>query len=330
MKWNANRIESRRGWAADGNGRVHRPEEISMPPSKEAICAVIVTYHPDGGVFSRTERVARQVGQVVIVDNGSPDSSVSYLRRLSEKLQAHLILNCRNQGIASALNQGVRWAAEQGYSWALTLDQDSLVAHHMVDSLAEVYRASRFQAELAIIGSNFRSSGNGEPFYDFAGMSSTLGKEVKIVATSGSLVSVQTFLLIGGFRDEFFIDCVDLEYCLRARAHGFRVMIACRPLMEHSIGCLSEHRLPWKKTGTSNHTSWRHYFMARNTMILTREYIREEPGWVLATLWSRTKSILLMCLFEKNRVRKIGYSLLGGLDGVRGKTNRFRGSAPGN
>src|SRR5258708_4423103 len=141
MKMNENRIEARRRRTGDGNGSVHRPEEIFTPPSKEAICAVIVTYHPDGGLFSRTERVARQVGQVVVVDNGSPDWSVGYLQRLREKLQAHLILNCRNQGVACALNQGVRWAAEQGYRWVLTLDQDSLVAHHMVDSLVKAFRS---------------------------------------------------------------------------------------------------------------------------------------------------------------------------------------------
>ena len=141
--------------------------------------------------------------------------------------------------------------------------------------------------------------------------------------TSGSLLSLPAYKVIGAFREEFFIDCVDLEYCLRARAHGFRVIMACKPLMEHSIGCLSEHRLPWKKTGTSNHAAFRQYFMTRNILIVVREYMRKEPGWVLATLWSRAKSILLVCLFEKKRFHKIGYFLLGGLDGIRRKTNRF-------
>jgi len=283
----------------------------------------MVTFHPDSGLFARVERVAKQVSQVVIIDNGSATSCVGDLRKLADHLGLHLILNPSNEGIARALNQGTRWAAAQGYSWVLTLDQDTILAPDMVDSLIEVYRVTPSQAELAVIGSNFRSSVNGRPFNNFAEMNGSSGKEVKTVITSGSLVSLPAFQIIGGFRDEFFIDCVDLEYCLRARSQGFRVMIACRPLMEHSIGRLSEHRLPWKMTGTSNHPPFRQYFMTRNTMILAQEYILKEPRWVLETLWSRTKSVLLMCLFEKERIRKIGYSLLGGLDGIRRKTNRF-------
>jgi len=326
MKWNVSVIEARRRRAGSGNGRVHRPEEIVTPPSKEAICAVIVTYHPDGGLFSRTERVARQVGQVVVVDNGSPDSFVSYLRRLSEKLQAHLILNCRNQGVACALNQGVRWAAEQGYSWVLTLDQDSLVAPHMVDSLVKGFRYHASPEKLAVMGVNYSNSSNGNSFMGSEEQTGSPWKEVKTAITSGSLISVRAFHAIGGFRDEFFIDCVDLEYCLRARAHGYVVTLACESLMEHSIGKMSEHRLLWKKTGTSNHLPFRHYFMARNTLALAREYFWKEPAWVLATLWDHTKSIVLMCVFEEARLPKIRHFALGCLDGVRGKFDRLTGT----
>src|SRR5260370_5972902 len=276
MKWNVSVIEARRRRAGSGNGRVHRPEEIVTPPSKEAICAVIVTYHPDGGLFSRTERVARQVGQVVVVDNGSPDSSVSYLRRLYEKLQAHLILNCRNQGVACALNQGVRWAAEQGYSWVLTLDQDSLVAHQMVDSMVKAFRSHASPEKLAVIAVNYSNSSNGRALLEPAEETDSPWKEVKTAITSGSLLSVRAFHAIGGFRDEFFIDCVDLEYCLHARAHVFLVILACTILMKHSIWRMSKHRFLWKETGTSNHLPFRHYFMARNTLTLSREYVWKE------------------------------------------------------
>ncbi len=305
------------------------PDEVLMPLTPAVVCAVVVTFNPDSDLSSQIERVIKQVHQVVIVDNGSKESCLSLLRQIAGKPGVHLILNPVNEGIARGLNQGATWASGKGYGWVLTLDQDTIVAEDIMKSFAEVYRTSSSDAELAVIGSNFINSRNGRPFYDFTDPGGSLGKEVKTVITSGSLVSLRVFHLIGGFREEFFIDGVDLEYCLRARTHGFRVMIVCRPLMVHSIGHLSEHRLWWKKTGTTNHSPWRYYFMARNTMILAREYARREPGWVLSTLWSRTKSLLLMTLFEKECIRKIGYSVLGGFDGARGKTNRLSGFAVG-
>jgi rhamnosyltransferase len=295
---------------------------VLVAPQKENTCAVVVTFQADSAFPERLDRVVGQVGTVVIVDNGSGEPCVRQLRTLTGRPGVHLILNHENEGIAHALNQGSRWAAARGYCWVLTLDQDTIVAPNMMESLAEIYRASPFQAELAVIGSNFTNRENSRPFYDSGGVRD-MGEEVKTVITSGSLVSLQAFEIIGPYRDEFFIDFVDLEYCLRARDNGFHIIRSRQPLMEHSIGRLSEHRLPWKRTGTSNHLPWRQYFMMRNLLIMAREYACKEPGWVLATLWSRMKSILLMCLFEKDRIRKIGYSVLGGLDGLRGKTSRL-------
>jgi rhamnosyltransferase len=193
----------------------------------------------------------------------------------------------------------------------------------MVDSLTAAYHAFPNQSSLAVVGANYTSSVNGKPAAENHEGNSPWGEEVKTVITSGSLVSLLAFHEIGGFRDEFFVDCVDLEYCLRARSHGFHIVMTSKPLMQHSIGNLTEHRLPWQRTGASNHSAWRQYFMARNTLILAREYLRSEPQWVLATLWSRMKSLVLICFFEKERLTKLTYSLHGALDGIRGKTDRF-------
>jgi rhamnosyltransferase len=297
-------------------------------PSRETICAVIVTLNPDADLSARAEKVKSQVARIVLVDNGSTDSRVERLRQLAETMNAHLILNYRNEGVARALNQGAQWAEQQEYRWILTLDQDTAADPDMVDSLTAAYHEFPNQSGLAVVGSNHTSSVNGKPLVAYDDRNNKWGKEVKTVITSGSLVSLRAFHEIGGFRDEFFVDCVDLEYCLRARSHGFHIVMSSKPLMQHSIGKLTEHRLPWRATGASNHSPWRQYFMARNTLILAREYLASEPQWVLKTLWSRMKSLFLICLFEKERLNKLTYSLQGALDGIRRKTDRLIGSPP--
>src|SRR5260370_19924980 len=78
---------------------------LRMLPAREAVCAVIVTFHPGSGLFTYVERVAKQVSQVVILDNGSTASCVGDLRQLADRLRLHLILNSYNEAIASAMNQ---------------------------------------------------------------------------------------------------------------------------------------------------------------------------------------------------------------------------------
>jgi rhamnosyltransferase len=292
-------------------------------PTREEICAVVVTRDPDAGLFSRMEKIRTQVDRAVLVDNGSEDLCVSRLRELATSLRVHLIVNGTNQGVARGLNQGARYAKEQHYRWILALDQDTSVAADMVDSLIAVYHQLPDKTRLAVIGSNYTNSVNGQLAAANPDDSHSRGKEVKAVITSGSLISLNALYEVGGFRDEFFVDCVDSEYCLRARSKGFRIALSSRPLMQHRIGNLTEHHLPWKMTGTTNHPPQRQYFMARNTTILACEYLGREPRWVLSTLWSRMKSLLLVCLFEKERIQKLRHALMGTLDGIRKKTNRF-------
>ena len=294
-------------------------ETTPVPPVTAAICAVMVTYHPDVHLFRRVEKVTQQVARMVIVDNGSARSCTKQLSIIADKLPVHLILNASNEGIARALNTAARWAASQGYQWVLTLDQDTAVASDMIDSLVEVFRRYPSPERLAVIGSNYRHKVNGRvPSNDVTGSNGFPGKEMKTVLTSGSLVSLDAFQAIGGFRDDFFIDCVDHEYCLRARAHGFHVVITSKPIMEHGIGRLTEHRLLWKKVGTSNHSPARQYFMARNTLLLARDYFDKEPGWVLGYLWAWAKSIVVMLLFEQKRAVKLRNIVRGCIDGVLG------------
>jgi len=259
---------------------------------------------------------------VVVVDNNSGSADLRALGQLPLELGIHLIFNNENLGIGTALNQGVQWAQRQGYTWVLTLDQDSVVASDMISTLVSVHGEFPERQKLAIIGSNYKDPNSDRMFLDLCRNSEPRWREVKTVITSGSLLSLAAYSTIGSFREEFFMDCIDLEYCLRARSRGFKIVLACRPLMQHTIGATSMHRLPWKSTGTSNHSPVRRYYMTRNHIALVREYLRSEPKWALATLYSRLKSTILMCLFEGNRFRKLSYTAIGVLDGLLSNFHR--------
>lgn len=283
---------------------------------KESILAIVVTYHPDRSFAERFERLAGQVGAVLIVDNNSGVEAVSMLREIASSPKVRLVLNSENRGIAAALNQGVWWAREKGYEWAVLLDQDTVPSENMLDTLSSVYEQFASKETIAIIGSNSRDSNSGGLLFPIDRDGSRSWQEVKNVITSGSLVSLTAYSTIGPFREEFFIDCVDWEYCLRARALGFRIILASEPLMKHAIGATSMHKLLWKITETSNHVPKRRYYMTRNHLVLAREYLLIEPAWVFSSLYTRLKSMVRMCLFEEDRLSKLKYVAMGVVDGL--------------
>jgi rhamnosyltransferase len=285
-------------------------------PEKSRICSIIITFNPDADFNDRVSRIARQVDKTIIIDNASNKSAVKMLKDMISSLKVDLLFNSSNLGIATALNQGMNRAKEQGYNWALTFDQDTIVEDYLVEALQQTYRDIEQKDTIAIIGSNYIEVNypNGKNY--LLSQKNISWTETKTVITSGSLISITAFNNIGLFRDDLFIDLVDIEYCLRARSKGFKIYLSRRQLMQHTIGSISIHKLPWKTTGTTNHSALRRYFMIRNYIVVARQYLFSEPVWVITTLYQRIKSVMLMMFFETNRLTKLKFIILGMIDGL--------------
>src|SRR6202789_4157432 len=239
--------------------------------SGQDVCAIAVAYHPDEKFPMRVERILREVGALVIVDNGSDDAELRMLRDLATNSAITLISNGENVGIARALNIGVWKAIALGYNWALLLDQDSWIDDDMVQTLIAAAAAYPERDRLGVIGSGYRDSS--EPSREQkAEAVDNNWDEVASVITSGSLIPLKAHAAIGAFREDFFIDHVDTEYCFRARAMGYRVIRTRRPIMSHNIGAISRHEVLWMKKWTFNHAADRRYYFARNDTVMLREF----------------------------------------------------------
>jgi len=114
-----------------------------------------VTHHPDDAFSARLNRISRQVGRVIVVDNGSTDSELRMLGDLVADPSVELLINGENLGVAQALNVGIQRAVTHGYSYALLLDQDTQVDDDMVATLLATYGSFRDKERLAVIGSHY-------------------------------------------------------------------------------------------------------------------------------------------------------------------------------
>ena len=291
------------------------------------VCAVVVTYHPDSEFPGRLARILPQVGALVIVDNGSNETELKMLREISDNPSITLVPNAENLGVARALNIGIQRAALKS-SWALLLDQDSLVDGDMVQGLLTVYASFPDKEHLAVIGSGFRDLNGGfhATDVDIPDEAAAAGnapadawKEVESVITSGSLVPLKAHALIGPFREEFFIDYVDTDYCFRARAQGLRVIKTRNPIMSHAIGAATQHGLLWMNKWTTNHSPDRRYYGARNDTVMLREYGHYPFGsWAMKSLTRRLRTCKRIALYEEMKTAKINAVMRGWWDGVRG------------
>src|ERR1700722_9353786 len=206
------------------------------------VCAILVSYHPDADLPHRVSRILEQAGALVIVDNGSEDEARAMLERIAADPRVSLVLNPTNVGVARGLNLGVGEGRGSAFGWVLLLDQDSDPHDGMLRSLIEVRAAYPEPSRVAVIGAGFGEE-TGSAREPGARAAAAQWEEVDAVITSGSLIPLAVHSAVGPFRDEFFIDYVDSEYCFRARARGYRVIRTAKPLMSHTIGAPTRNDL---------------------------------------------------------------------------------------
>src|SRR5208337_1317621 len=176
----------------------------------------------------------------------------------------------------------------------------------------EVYAAFPQRERVAIIGAgwldvNRRSSEEDETTQvDSTAPHSAPWEEAETVITSGSLIPLAAHADIGPFREEFFIDYVDSEYCCRARAKEYFVIKTRRPLMSHAIGAWSRHSVLGMNKWTSNHSPDRRYYIARNDTVMLREYGNYVLGlWALKSVLRRVRQCKRIALYEDMKAPKI-------------------------
>lgn len=288
-------------------------------PQPSAVAVVIVAYRPTPAIVRCLEAACAQAGRVIVVDNTPDDSSEALFAGLATRLPFERLAVGANIGQAAGLNRGFARAAELGLPFVLTLDQDSVPRPDLLARLCAIWRQLPAGRPAAVLGANYQAEIQGRTklgFADAAGRGAFFENVTAI--TSGSLTPLAAFDDIGPFREEFFIDHVDHDWCLRARAKGYGIYIASEPLLTHVIGAVSYHRVLGKTLETSNHSAARRYFWHRNGAVLVREYLRREPDWCLKlALFHFPAALLTMTLFEHGKPAKLAAVARGLWDGLR-------------
>ena len=293
-----------------------------------AVVAVIITYNPD------LLRLAQQIGvlqpqvwKIVVVDNGSAESMEAWAQQWPGVGSfLHVVPLGKNRGVAVAQNQGIAWARAQGASHVLLMDHDSLPAPDMVSHLVN---ALQVRADAAAAGPWYmdpRRSRAGTPFVRIEGLSmrrlACAGTDtiqpVDHLIASGCLIPMAVLDRVGPLREDFFIDFVDVEWCLRARHAGYGVYGVCTARMEHSLG---DSPVQFLGREYLSHAPWRHYYHVRNAMLLYREpWI--PLHWKCVSAWRLALKIGFMVIVPAARWQHLRQSARGFLHGLQSRTNQ--------
>ena len=281
--------------------------------SRTSVVAIVTAFRPDAGIAAVVTSAAEQCDRVVVVDN-TPAGEPGADTMLPEHDRVRVERPGVNEGLAGALNRGVALAADA--TALLLLDQDSAPSDNLVARLARHLDRDRIG-----IAAPAPWDAAADRYLDPRAARRPVVADLPVVITSGMLVRRSFVDAIGPFREDFFVDGIDQDYCLRARRAGWRVVQDRSVRLPHSLG---ETR--WRGWGrlrlrSTQHPTWRLYWTARNTVVLAREHWRREPRWVITALALLGYVAVTVALFEPPRLVRLRRLARGLRDGCRGRVD---------
>ncbi len=294
--------------------------------------AVVVIFNPDLTLLDRLlKSTIDQVEEIFVIDNtpGVSEDFSSYFDRYDRRI-SYVPLG-ENTGIATAQNIGIRKSIDSGCSHVLLLDQDSALSTDMVEQLLKAEQTLLEAGEkVAAVGPLFVDEKTGTVSRTIRHRKLTIKRELvrpdasapvgtDYLISSGSLIRTLVLQDVGGMMNELFIDWVDIEWGLRARAKGYESYIIPSTLMRHSIGDVSVEVFGRE---VHLHNDVRNCYIVRNATYLLRV---KTMGWEwrLVTIPRVPHYILLYFWYSDHRMRSLNLLLRAFWYGMRGKLGRF-------
>lgn len=274
-------------------------------------CDVVVVNYNGGGFLpgSVASALAQGVHSVIVVDNASIDDSLALLARTCpNEARLKVLRNAANLGFAAACNIGIH-ASTQPY--VLFLNPDAMLAPGALASMMETLDTAE---DAGMAGGLLCNPGGSEQpggrrnfptpgraflrafglarlaalfpgvFPDFLLHQAPLPSHaVSVEAISGACMLVKREAMedVGLWDEGYFLHCEDLDWCMRFRQQGWRVLFVPGAKVVHQWGACSRARpvfVEWHKH--------------RGMMRFYRKFYRQQyPGalmWLVAAgVWLR-------------------------------------------
>ena len=233
---------------------------------------VILNWNQPGDTIACLESLQRldyPSYEVVVVDNGSEDSSPELIRRRFPRIT--VIENGSNLGFAAGNNVGISHLMRGNAAYVLLLNNDTEVAPDFLSVLVE---EGENRPEVGVLGPKIYYYDPSNVIWSAGGRVDRYGRarhllvdevddgapqpvvDVDYVTGCAILVKRQVIERVGVLNERFFIYFEETEWCARARRAGFRVLYVPRSHVWHKI------------EQTARNQSRRYlYLMARNRLL---------------------------------------------------------------
>jgi GT2 family glycosyltransferase len=200
--------------------------------------------------LTRLEESAHAAISIVLVDNASSDGCVE---AVSERFpEVEIRANDANLGFAGGMNAGVERALATGSDFVLVLNNDTLVDRDAISLLVDACGISSDVGAVSPVlhfaddpGLAWFAGATFDPARGYPGRvlgyrepverAGTSPFETERLSGAALLMSRRCLEDVGLFADELFFMCEDVDWSLRARARGYRLLVVPCAKVGHGV-----------------------------------------------------------------------------------------------
>lgn len=284
-------------------------------------CIIIVTYEPE---LNHLRHLVKNVQAAdflpILVDN----SEKNPLKKGLFFGEIQMIAMQGNEGIAAAQNAGIALAKELGAEIIGFFDQDSQADAELIQKLSnytDLYEDCVI-APVALEKDTFleypvqRLNNIGYP-KDVYVKNAKRPQKVDLVISSGTMMSMQVLEKAGMFDEDFFIDFVDIEWCLRCKKAAIPIYVLPDAVLYHKIG---NEVIDAGQMEITVHSPLRTYYKVRNSFLLLHKKVN--VIFAFRQILPAVIHNFLLIFQVENKKEYLKYYLLGichGVCGIKGK-----------
>lgn len=275
----------------------------------------VVTFNPDlQRLKENLDHIYYQNADVVIYDNNS--ENIESIETLVEDCYPKIRLrkNNRNHGLGVAYNWFFKFAERKDYAWVMLLDQDSVCDDNLLNQYRQHINDDTKVAMYTCIIVD-RNSQNSKSTNDVSNIVGDF-QDVSRCISSASLMRTSVFRKGCRYDEDFFIDKLDFDMCLKILEHGYKIRLLNYTGLTQEIGQSQDHKLFGHTVTVYNHSAFRRYYMAKNDILLAK---RHKSRSLIKSIGKETFDIICVLLYEKDRRKKLSACLSGMIAGLKAR-----------
>lgn len=223
------------------------------------LSCVVILYNPSEANIEGIKSYINLVDYMIIVDNS--DNGTDYHQNFENISNLELIKLSHNMGLGYALNVGCKRAISKGFKYAITMDQDSKL---LKDGFKGYTETILNRSDVAVLSPQYIIDRK-KPI--------KLKDEINSVLwtmQSACIFNLQILSQLGFFREDFFVDVIDYEFCLRANKNNYSVLKNYNYAIKHSPAITKYTKVI--KIGYGYCSPLRIYYQSRNLRAITQQY----------------------------------------------------------